>query len=74
MGSHLPDPSIAVDSHKQAWRQLISRIIPQDELPPLIETIFSDRKAINMADRLQASDAQALIDVMDRVRHHVSYF
>ena len=74
MGSHLPDPSIAVDSHKQAWRQLISRIIPQDELPPLIETIFSDRKAIKMADPLQKSDAQAFIDMIDSVCHHVPYF
>ena len=74
MGKDLPDQSIAIDSHKQALQQLISRTIPQDELPSLIETIFSDKKAIKTADPLQKSDAQAFIDVIDRVRHYVPYF
>lgn len=74
MGKDLPDPSIVIQSYKQAWQQLISRTIPQDELPSLIETVFSDRKAIKTVDPLQSSDAQALIDVIDRVCHHVPYF
>ena len=70
-GKDLPDSSIAIDSHKQAWQKLISRTTPQDELPSLIETIFSDSKAIKTADPLQKTDAQAFIDVVDGVRHHV---
>jgi len=70
MGNDLPDPSIPIDSHKQAWQQLINRTIPQDELPSLIEAVFSDRKVINMVDLLQESHAQAFIDVIDGVRHH----
>jgi len=66
----LPNPPIVVDSHKQAWQQLINRTISQDELPSLIETVFSNRKAINTVDPLRESDAQALIDVIDMVRHH----
>jgi len=68
--NELSDPPIVVDSHKQAWQQLISRTISQDELPSLIQAIFSNRKAINMVDPLRESDAQVLIDVIDRVRHH----
>ena len=75
MGSKdLPDPSAAIDSHKQALQQLVNPTIPQDELPSLIETIFSDRKAIKTADPLQKSDAQTFVDVIDRVCHHVPYF
>jgi len=62
------------DSLKQTWRQLISPAIPQDELPSLIEAIFSDRKTINMVGPLQESDAQAFIDAIDGVRHHVLDF
>ena len=67
----LPDPPTATDPHKQAWQQLISPTTPQDELPSLIETIFSDRKTMDMANPLRASDAQVFIDVIDGVRHHV---
>jgi len=42
--------------------------------PLLIETIFTDRKAINMTDPFQGSDTQAFIEVIDGVRHHVPYF
>lgn len=64
------DPSIPIGSHEQAWRQLISRPVPQDELPSLIEMISSDRKTIEMVDCLQGSDAQAFINVIDGVRYH----
>jgi len=70
----LPEPSTAIDSPKQTWQQLIDRTTPQDELPLLIETIFSDRKTIKMVGPLQESDAQAFIDVIDGVRHHVPDF
>lgn len=73
--NRLPDPSITIDSHQQAWQQLISRTIHQDELPSLIETIFSDGNTTDMVNPLKASDAQAFIDAIDWVCHHVpSYF
>lgn len=65
-----PHPSIIAKSREQAWQRLIGSAVPQDELPSLIETIFSDRKAAEMVDRLQGSEAQAFIDVIDGVRHH----
>ena len=65
------DPSIPIGSHEQAWRRLISRAVPHDELPSLIQTIFSDRKTVEMVDYLQGGDTQAFIDVIDEVRHHI---
>ena len=62
-----------IDSYEQAWQRLISRAVPQDELPSLIETIFSDRRRTDMVDRLQGSDAQAFIDVVDGVCQHTPF-
>jgi len=45
---------------------LISRAVPPDELPSLIETIFSEKEA-NIVYRLRGSDAQTFIDIMDEV-------
>ena len=67
---NLPDPFIGVNPHGQALQQLISRSVPQDKLPSFIETIFSDKKTINMMGCLQEGDAQAFIDAVDVVRHH----
>ena len=61
-------------SYEQAWQQLIRSTIPQDELPSLIKAIFSDSKTTEMVKRLQGSDAQAFIDTIDQVRHHVLRF
>jgi len=68
-----PDPPIAIDSHEQAWQNLINRTTPQDELPSLIETVFSGRKTTDMVDSLQGRDAQAFIDVIDKVRDRARY-
>ena len=59
-----PDPPIAISSQEQAWQRFITRTVPSDELPSLIETIFSGRE----------SDAQVFIDTMDEVHHHTLYF
>ena len=67
------DPPIAIDSQEQAWQRLITRAVPRDELPSVIETILSGRK-FDVADRLREGDAQAFIDIMDEVRHHAHYF
>ena len=63
-----PDPPFAIGSLEQAWKRLISRTVPQDELPFLIKTIFSDRETIKMVDQLRGSDAQAFVDIIDGVR------
>lgn len=61
--------SATIDPHEQPWQRLIDPTIPHDQLLPLIETIFSDRKATDSVDPLQESDAQAIIDVIDEVRY-----
>ena len=63
-----PEPEVS-----GPWQWLFSPTVPQDELPSLIETIFSDEKMTKMIDNLQESDAQAFIDVIDGVRHHSSF-
>jgi len=65
---HLPDPPTTIDSQEHAWQQLITRAVPHDELPSLIETIFSGRDT-DVVDRLKGSDAQAFIDIIDEVHH-----
>ena len=67
------DPSITIDSQEQAWQRLITRAVPRDDLPSVIETILSGRKS-DVADRLREGDAQAFIEIMDEVRHHAHYF
>ena len=69
-----PGASIVIDPREQAWRRLISRAVPQGELPSLIETLFSDGNATNMVDHLQGGDAQTFIDVIDGVRCQIPYF
>ena len=71
--NYFPDPSIATDSHKQAWQRLISHTIPHDELPSLIEAIFSDREAVKSGECLQENDAQAFINILDEARYHILY-
>lgn len=62
-----PDPSVILDPHNQALQRLISREVPQNELATLIETVFSDRKVIDLLGRLRGSEVQAFIDVIDEV-------
>ena len=64
-----PDPPIVPDSRDQALQLLISRAVPQNELASLIETIFSN-KVTDVVDRLQGSDVQTFIDVIDEVWRH----
>ena len=64
-----PNPSIILDSYDQAWQCMISGAAPRDELASLMKTIFSSEKATDMADRLQGSDVQTCIDVIDLVWH-----
>lgn len=68
-----PDPLISVDSHEQSWGRLFGHAIPKDELPSLIEAVFSDRKAAEAVDRLRGDDVQVFIDVIYKVRRHIVY-
>jgi len=70
---NLPDPPIPVGSQEQAWRRLIARTIPRDELPSTIEAILLGRET-NVVDLLTGSDAQTFIDIMDEVCYHTPYF
>jgi len=62
------DPLITINLHDQAWQLLIDRAVPKDELPSLIESLFLDRKAADMASGFRGNDAQAYIDVIGEVR------
>ena len=70
---HIPDPPIPVGSQEQAWQRLISRTIPRDELPSIIEAIVLSGRETNVVDLLTGSDAQAFIDIMDEVRYHTHF-
>ena len=66
-----PDiPTTFDGSYDQALQRLIGGAVPQNELAPLIETIFLNKKAIDMADSLPENDVQIFIDAIDTVWHH----
>lgn len=67
------DPSTTTDPREQAWQRLMSCTVPNDELPSLIEIIFSGSMT-DMVDRLQGTDAQAFIDLIDEVRCPTLHF
>lgn len=54
-------------SGERALWCLIGGTHPQSELTSLIETIFSSREAVDLANCLQESDAQTFIDVLHEV-------
>ena len=57
-----------------AFQRLISRSFNPDELPSLVETVFSSREQAEVIRSLIKDDAQTFIDVTDEVRsppfHH----
>ena len=67
---HPSEPPLISDSDKQALQDLISRTIPQDELPSVIERVVLNVKATDIVKYLQLGDAQAFVDVIDEVCHH----
>ena len=60
----------AGSSHQQDLRRLTTRLFSQDELPSLLETIFSNRESTSMVHSLQRGDAQVVVDILDEVCHH----
>lgn len=60
-------PPPILDSDKRALQHLINGAVPQDELAFLIESIVSNVKPATIVEYLRGSDAQAFIEVMDKV-------
>ena len=69
---HASEPRLVLDSDKQAMRRLLSRAVPQDELPSVIETIISNAKAADIAGSLRGGDAQTFIDIIDEASYHTT--
>ena len=69
--NHLSEPPLVSDSGGLALQRLVSRVIPQDELPSVIETIASNLKAADIVKRLRGNDAQTFADIIDQACHHV---
>ena len=68
--NHPPEPPVISDPDKQALQRLVSRAVPQDELPSVIGSIFSNMKTTDIVGCLQQSDAQCFIDMIDQARYH----
>ena len=60
------------DSGEQALQRLISGTTFQDEVASLVKAVVLSRKAIDEIGNLQRNDAQAIIDVLDKVLCHLS--
>ena len=60
------------DSGKQALQRLIVGTTSQDEVASLVEAVVSSRKANDEIGNLQRNDAQAIIDILDKVPCHLS--
>ena len=69
--NHLSEPPLISDSGGLALQCLVSRAIPQDELPSVIETIVSNLKAADIVKRLRGNDAQTFADIIDEACNHV---
>jgi len=69
-----PDPPTPVDLHAPACRRLINRAFSEDEVIPLLETIFTSQDEVKMIGYLCGDDAQAFIDAIDAVRPHSPSF
>ena len=60
----------AASSHEQVLRRLTTRLFSHDELPSLLETIFSNRELTHMVHSLQRDDAQIVVDILDKACYH----
>ena len=59
----------AIGSHEQVLQCLVSRSFSKDELPSLLDTIFSSGGSTRLLLRLQRDNAQVIVDILDEVRH-----
>ena len=68
--NHPSGPSLVSGSDRQALKRLVSRTVPQDELPSVIETIASNVKAANIVKELKGNDPHTFVDILDEACHH----
>ena len=68
--SHPSEPPFVSDSGRRALRRLVSRAVPQGELPTVVEAIVSNMKAAEIVESLEGGDAQTFIDAIDQACHH----
>ena len=61
-------PKIGAATAHPACERLLKRAFAPDELPSLIEAIFSNEDECSAIRSLLGNDAQTFIDVMDEVR------
>lgn len=60
-------------AYDQAWERLISSAVPQNQLSPLLETIFLEQKVHDIIDHLQGNEIQTFIDVIGAVSWHHAF-
>ena len=70
--NHFSKPPLVLGSVKRALQRLVSRDVPHDELPSVIETVISNVKAVDIVECLQGNDAQTFIDVLDEACHRAN--
>ena len=54
-------------SNPPAWKRLINPTVSTDERVNLIDSIFSDHDEIAVLEYISRDDAQAFVDVIDKV-------
>ena len=60
----------AASSNEQVLRRLTTRLFSQNELPSLLETIFSNGELSRMVHSLQRGDVQIVVDILDEACHN----
>ena len=70
--SPIPGPSLVLDSGEQPLRRLIGCAVP-DELPSLIDAVFSDGRVSDIVGCLRRNDVRTFIDTMDEVCIYASH-
>ena len=67
---HHSGPPLISDPGGLALQRLVSRGVTRDEIPSVIETLVSNLKAADIAERLRGKDTQTFIDILDEACHH----
>jgi len=61
-----------VDREPPAWKRLVTYALEAQERVSLITDIFSEQDEPEAVEHLRGEDAQAFVDVIDKVRSHIS--
>ena len=67
--NYLSGPALISDAGGLALRRLVSRAVPRDEIPSIIETIVSNLKTADIVERLRGNDTQTFADILDEACH-----